>query len=254
MATRPSESAATSGGEGWFASTQWNVVLAAGDRQTPGAEEALEALCRAYWHPLYTYVRGTGHTPEDAQDLTQEFFARFLAKDSVILANRERGRFRTFLLTALKHFLVNERVRACRLKRGGGQPLLSLDFGQAESRCRLEPADSASPDRLYVKRWALTLLDRAFSRLSSDYAGSGRERLFDVLKDYIWGPNATASYAAIALELGMTEGAVKVNVHRIRRRFQELLRAEVAQTVAARGEIDEEPQDLIAALATPGGG
>jgi RNA polymerase sigma-70 factor (ECF subfamily) len=229
------------------------VVLAAGDQQTPGSEAALESLCRAYWYPLYVYVRHAGHPPEDAQDLTQEFFARFLAKSSVIHADPERGRFRTFLLTSLKHFLINERTKASRLKRGGGHQLLSLDLTQAESRYGAEPADTASPDRLYEKRWALTLLDRSVGELGRDYAASGRGRLFEVLKDYIWGQKEASGYAAIALELSMTETAVKVNVHRLRQRFRELLRAEVAQTVAAPAEIDEELRHLITVMGTPGG-
>ena len=230
-----------------FSTTHWSVVLAAGRDSSPSAREALQQLCLAYWYPLYAYVRRQGHTPEDAQDLTQEFFTRFLARNSVRLADRERGRFRTFLLSSLKHFLVDEWKRATREKRGGRETVLSLDELAAETRYASEPAHNESPDALFDKRWAATLMEQTMAKLAAEFASASRPVLFETLKMIVWGEQ-NKSYTETAELLGMTEGALKVAVHRFRQRYGELLRAEVANTVATPAEIDEEVRYLISAL------
>jgi RNA polymerase sigma-70 factor (ECF subfamily) len=231
-----------------FTTTHWSVVLAAGDLASPRATEALEQLCRGYWYPLYAYVRRAGHSVEDAQDLTQQFFARLLEKNYFALASRERGRFRSFLLTSLKNFLANEYHRETRLKRGGGQALVWLDGADAKQRFASEPIDADTPETLYEERWALTLLEAALSRLREEYAASGRGPLFDLLKPYVWGEKNAATYADIAAQLGLTEEAVKKAVQRMRLRFRDLLRAEIAQTVTTVGEAEEELRHLIEVL------
>ena len=223
-------------------------MLAAGHSSVPGAQEALETLCRTYWYPLYVYVRRQGQGPHDAQDLTQEFFARLLAKKHLRLADPDRGKFRAFLLKSLKHFLVNEWERARTQKRGGGQCVIPLDADMAESRYAAEPALALTLDQVYEKRWAVTLLEAVLAGLRESYAASGRLLVFETLKGFIWGEQATLAYTAVAPQLGLTEGAVKVAVHRLRSRYRELLRAEIAKTVATPGEVDGELQHLIAVL------
>ena len=231
-----------------FATTHWSVVLAAGNSSVPGAEEALEELCRAYWYPLYVYVRRLGRSPHDAQDLTQEFFARLLEKKYLRLADPDRGKFRAFLLKSLKHFLVNEWEKARTQKRGGGQSFIHLDAEIAESRYAAEPVQALSLDQVYEKRWALTLIEAVLTRLRESYAASEQLPVFETLKVFIWGEQTTLSYAEVAPPLGLTEGAVKVAVHRLRGRYRELLRAEISETVATPGEVDGELQHLIAVL------
>jgi RNA polymerase sigma-70 factor (ECF subfamily) len=231
-----------------FATTRWSMVLAAGHSSVPGAQEALEKLCRAYWYPLYVYVRRQGQSPHDAQDLTQEFFARLLEKKYLRLADPDRGKFRAFLLKSLKHFLVNEWEKGQTQKRGGGQCFIHLDAAIAESRYAAEPVQALTLDQVYEKRWAVTLIETVLARLSESYANAGRLTVFDALKAFIWGEQTTLSYAAVAQRLGLTEGAVKVAVHRLRARYRELLRAEIAETVATPGEVDEELQHLISVL------
>lgn len=231
-----------------FATTHWSVVLQAGQDHSPQAAEALESLCQAYWYPLYAFVRRQGHGPHDAQDLTQEFFSRFLALKYLRLADRNRGRFRTFLLTSLKHFLINEWNKANREKRGGGQHFISLDADQTEIRFRAEPADERSPDKAFERRWAMVLLDRVLDQLQTEFAAAGRGQLFDELKSTLTGQDHESSYAEIGQRLGMTEGNVKVSVHRLRRSFRELLREEIARTVEDSASVDEEMRDLFAAL------
>jgi RNA polymerase sigma-70 factor (ECF subfamily) len=233
---------------GQFATTHWSVVLAAGHSSLPGAQEALETLCRAYWYPLYVYVRRQSQSPHDAQDLTQEFFARFLEKKYLRLADPDRGKFRAFLLKSLKHFLVNEWEKARTQKRGGGQSVIPLDADLAESRYAAEPTQALTLDEAYEKRWAATLIEAVLAHLRESYAADGRLPVFETLKGFIWGDQATLSYADVAVPLGLTEGAVKVAVHRLRGRYRELLRAEVAKTVATPGEVDEELRHLIAVL------
>jgi RNA polymerase sigma-70 factor (ECF subfamily) len=231
-----------------FTTTHWSVVLAAGHSSAPGACEAMETLCRAYWYPLYAYVRRQGHPPEHAQDLTQEFFAHLLEKKCVAQADPARGRFRTFLLSALKHFLVNEWKRAARQKRGGGGVTLSWNVLAAEPRYAAEPLDNLTPEVLYERRWAVTLLDRVLDALRQEYVADDKGPLFDQLKGYVWGEQSAAPGAVAAARLGLSEGAVKTAAHRLRLRCRALLRAEIAHTVATPAEVDEELRHLLAVL------
>jgi RNA polymerase sigma-70 factor (ECF subfamily) len=235
---------------GRFATTQWSVVLAAAHGPSPGSAEALAALCHTYWYPLYAFVRRQGHRPEDAQDLTQEFFARLLEKDYLRVADAERGRFRCFLLAAFKHFLSKERDRAKALKRGEGLPALRLDFQVGEERYHREPAHDLTAEKVYERRWALTLLDQVLAAVEADYVRCGKHRLFDRLKGFLTSDRKADSYAAASQELAMTEGAVKVAVYRLRRRYRLLLRATISQTVAGPDEVDEELRHLSLALAS----
>ncbi|HRY51070.1 MAG TPA: sigma-70 family RNA polymerase sigma factor [Candidatus Paceibacterota bacterium] len=223
-------------------------MLAAGNSESPPAAEALEQLCRTYWYPLYAYVRRRGYSVEDAQDLTQEFFARVMKKGSFGLANPARGKFRTFLLHSLQNFLANDWKSAQRLKRGGGTPCLSLDVADAERRYANEPAAMLTPERAYEKRWALTLLEGVLVNLQQEYAQAGNGRVFEELADLLWGKDTSRSYAHIGEHLGMTEGATRGAMHRLRERFRERLRAEVAQTVADFREVDDELRHLIAVV------
>ena len=222
------------------------MILSAGD---PADPEALEALCRAYWRPLYTYVRRRGQSPHDAQDLTQEFFARLLAKNWVAQADRAKGRFRTFLLTAMDRFLANEWDRVRALKRGGGRPTLALDFADAETRFEVGIRRDATPEQAFERRWAITLLAQALGRLESEQQAEGHAALFAALKPSLAGDGAVLPYQELADQLGMTAGAVKAAAHRLRLRYRELLRAEIADTVATAGEIDAEMQHLFKVLA-----
>jgi RNA polymerase sigma factor (sigma-70 family) len=233
---------------GRFATTQWSLVLAAADAEDAHGREALAKLCQVYWYPLYAFVRRQGHGPHDAQDLTQEFFLRLLEKDYLGDVDRARGKFRSFLLVALKHFLSKEWARAKTLKRGGGQALISLDALSAEERYRREPEDNATPERLFEQRWALTLLDRVLSRLSEEYETAGKRALFEQLRGCLTGDSGLPPYAELAVRLNLTEGAVKVVVHRLRRRYRGVLRDEIAQTVADPAEIDDEIRELFSAL------
>jgi RNA polymerase sigma factor (sigma-70 family) len=235
-------------GETLFATTLWTVVAQARDGDSIQAREALERLCGSYWYPLYAHVRRQGHSREDAQDLTQEFFARLLAGNYISLADRNRGRFRTFLLTALKHFLINEWRKGNSLKRGHGQTIISLDQEAAESRFAAEPSMEQPPDALYDRRWAAVLLDRALAALSGEFEESSKRDSFERLKVFVWGEKNTLSYTAMAEQLGMSEGTVRVSVHRLRKRYGELLRAEIAQTVATPAEITEELRYLISVI------
>ena len=231
-----------------FTTTHWSVVLAAGQNADAQAAEALHQLCRTYWYPLYAYVRKRGHIPEDAQDLTQEFFALFLRKEYFRLADRARGRFRTFLLHALEHFLINEWKRAQCAKRGGGTTPLSLDVAAAEQRYTNEPAVTLTPERAYEKQWAATLLEQVLSKLKQEYAEAGNRRVFAELADLLWGKDGSVSFAEIGARLDMTEGAARGAMHRLRTRYRERLRREVAQTVAEPGEVDEELRYLISVV------
>ena len=232
-----------------FVTTHWSVVLTAGRSDTTRARNALARLCQTYWHPLYAYVRRLGNSPPDAQDLTQEFFARLLAKNYLADADESRGRFRSFLLTALKHFLANEWDKARAQKRGGGQIPVPIDPGSAETACGYEPADNLTAEKIYERRWALTLLDQVLRRLREEYVHAGREKLFEQLKPTLTEASRTVRYAEIAARLGMSEGAVKVAVHRLRLRYREVLRAEIADTVASPAEVEDELRNLFAALA-----
>jgi RNA polymerase sigma factor, sigma-70 family len=230
-----------------FTTTHWTVVRqAAGD--SPQAIAALETLARAYWYPLYAYVRRNGKSQHDAQDLTQAFFARLLERGYIQHADRNQGRFRTFLLSSLKNFLFNERERENREKRGGGQKVLSLDEETAETRLALEPFVEQPPDSLYDRGWAATLLERALTSLRAEFEQSGKLDLYERLKVFVWGDKSALSYAEMGVQLCMTEGAVKVSVHRLRQRYGELLRAEVAQTVSTPEEVNEELRYLVSVI------
>jgi RNA polymerase sigma factor (sigma-70 family) len=233
---------------GLFITTHWSVVIQAGQEYSPQSAAALENLCQAYWYPIYAYVRRRGHPVEDSQDLTQEFFARLLDHKYLRLADRNRGRFRTFLLTSLKHFLINDWCKAKREKRGGGRQIISLDAEETETRFRAEPADDRSPDKAFERRWAMVLLDRVLDQLQAEFAAARRRQLFEELKPYLTGEENESSYIEIGQRLGMTEANLKVTVHRLRRRYRELLRAEIARTVEDPAGIDEEMRNLFAAL------
>ncbi len=233
-----------------FKTTHWSVVLDAGARNSPRSEEALAALCQAYWYPLYVYVRRKGYEVDQAQDLTQEFFARLLEKHYLRQADPEKGRFRSFLLAAVKHFLATQRDRANAQKRGGGREALPLEIETAEGRYQREPPDNETPDRVFERRWALTMLDRALAALRHEYQQNGREDVFERFKDLLTAGRTEESYAQIGATVGMSEGAVKVAVHRLRRRFGECLRAEIAHTVQGAQEIDDEIRYLFSVLGT----
>jgi RNA polymerase sigma factor (sigma-70 family) len=234
--------------EAWFATTHWSVVLTAGRSASPGAQESLETLCRTYWYPLYAYVRRRGHAPEEAQDLTQDFFARLLEKNYFELADPARGRFRTFLLTALKHFLANEWKKARREKRGGGRAAISLEAAIAEQRYAAEPVERTNPEMVYERRWAATLLEGVLEALQQEWAAADKGWQFDELKAGLWGGSHAASYADIAVRRGTTEATIKMAAHRLRQRYRELLRAEIAHTVADPAEVDEELRHLIVVI------
>ena len=232
-----------------FEQTRWSIVIASRNTDdTTHARDALGKLCTTYWYPLYAFVRREGHDSTDAQDLTQEFFARLLEKNWLAAVDREKGKFRSFLLAAMRHFLANEWDRAHRLKRGGGVTTLSLDAHTAEERYAFEPADSMTADRLFERRWALTLLEQVLAQVRHEFAAAGREKLFDELKVALTG--GKVPYAEIAARLNLSEGAVRAAVHRLRLRYRDLLRSEIAETVATEDEIDAEVQHLFAALAT----
>ena len=249
MSKTTASSASSSSDPSAFVTTRWTVVLSARDPQSPHADTALETLCRAYWYPLYAYVRRLGHAPSDAQDLTQEFFFRLLEKEWLASVDREKGRFRTFLLVALKRFLANEWKRASRQKRGGNAAYLPLDTEIAESRYQAEPPLGLAADRLYERRWALTLLERTMGRLREEFDRAGKAAEFGQLKQFLTADKSAIAYAAIARDLGLTEGAARVAVHRLRRRFREVFREETAHTVAAAEDLDEELRHLLMAMA-----
>jgi len=231
-----------------FRTTHWTLVLKAGRQESSSADEALASLCRAYWYPLYAFVRRRGYDPAEAQDLTQEFFARLIEKRSLTVVERGRGQFRSFLLAALAHFLDNEWDKSQAVKRGGGCSIVSLDEQDAEDRYVHEPFHELTAEKLYERRWAITLLDRVVAALKSEFTASGEAAVFDALHAYLTETKATESYKDLAPKLGLTEGALRVKAHRMRRRFGELLRAEIAHTVSQPEEIDEEIRHLYAVL------
>ena len=236
-------------GRSRFATTHWSVVLAAGSPESSRYQQALETLCQTYWFPLYAYLRRHGYDTHQAEEYTQAFFARILEKQNLRLADPERGRFRSFLLATLKNFLADERDRARAKKRGGGRKILSIDVQEAESQYALEPADRLSPEKLFDKSWALTLLDRTMARLKAELASKNKQELFEHLKAHLTAEKGSVPYRSVAAELGMTEGSVRVAVHRLRRRYRKLLRDEIVHTVASKDQIDEEINNLFSALA-----
>ena len=231
-----------------FVTTHWSAILLAGGTASEQADTALDQLCRDYWYPLYAYVRRQGHAAHDAQDLTQGFFARFLERKHLRLADPERGRFRTFLLCSLKHFLINEWEKSRAEKRGGAHSMVSWDEQTAEGRYLVEPVDGLTPESIYEKRWAVTLLEKVLGRLRDKYTAEQKAPLFDVLKPYVWGDTITVGYDVLAARLGISVGALRVAMHRLRESYRELLRDEVSRTVASPADVDEELRHLVAAL------
>jgi DNA-directed RNA polymerase specialized sigma24 family protein len=231
-----------------FLTTHWSVVLAAKDTTSPGCSQALETLCRSYWYPLYAFVRSSGYSPHDAQDLTQGFFERLLAKEYLRVVDPEKGRFRTFLKMALKRFLVQKWERGKAAKRGGGEAALSFDTELAEQRFQSNPLHTLAPDVIYDRQWAFTLLGEATSRLEDEYAAAGKANDLKQLKPYLTEERGRIPYPHIAGALNTTEGAARVAVHRFRKRFRELFREVVAETVSEPGEVEQELRHVIEAL------
>jgi RNA polymerase sigma-70 factor (ECF subfamily) len=232
----------------YFQTTRWTVVLAAGKAQTPEADIALEKLCSTYWFPLYAYIRRRAHSREDAEDLTQAFFERFLAKNYLDGLHAERGRFRAFLLAALKHFLANERDKSQRQKRGGTIPHLSLDWQSADTQFQVATTAEPGPDASFDREWAVALLGKVIERLEQESAAIGRQRQFEELKIFLTAEKGALPHAAAAEALGVDEGAVRVAVHRLRKRYRELLRDEIAHTLSDPTRVDEEMRALFVAL------
>jgi RNA polymerase sigma-70 factor (ECF subfamily) len=232
-----------------FHTTHWTVVLAAGTEGTL-AHEALSSLCSTYWYPLYAFIRRQGATPHEAEDLTQEFFCRILKRDWLANVLPERGKFRSFLLTCLKNFLSNERERAGAQRRGGGRRPIPLDGESAETRYSMEPADPITPDILFERRWAFTLLERTMAKLRQEYSRNEKLDAFEELQGFLPGGQGTTSRAELAARRGVSAGAIDVAVHRLRQQFGALLRENVAQTVSSEAEVEEEIRYLMSALST----
>jgi RNA polymerase sigma-70 factor (ECF subfamily) len=234
----------------WFATTRWSIVLAAGDRADQRSVEALRSLCETYWYPLYGYARHRGLSRQDAEDLVQAFFTRLLEKDRLRDVGREGGTFRSFLLVSLKHFLVDDWKRKKAQKRGGDKTLLSLDVNteEAESRYQYEPVDTTTPERLFERNWAVTLLDTVFTQLQHEQRDRGRAEQFEHLKFCLSGQRSDIPYAELAANLHVSEASLKVTVHRLRQRYRELLRQEVAHTVSTPEEVEEELRYLFEVL------
>jgi len=230
-----------------FATTHWSVVLTAQD-ESPAAQEALEKLCRTYWRPIYSFVRRQGVGPEEAEDLTQGFFALLLERRDLSAVRKEKGRLRSYLLVSLKHFLADERRRAMAIKRGKGQRLIALEELRANERADMEPADPMTAERIYERRWASTLLEQVLRRLKDEYRAAGNAALFDRLKQLLPDEPGAPSQADIAAQLGMTENAVRQAFHRFRQRYQLLLRDEIAHTVATPSDIEDELRYLVSVL------
>jgi RNA polymerase sigma factor (sigma-70 family) len=239
---------AAGGGAGVFPNTHWSVVLAATQGNPPAAAAALDAICRAYWYPLYAYARRSGQSHADAQDLTQEFFRRLLEKRWLELVDREKGKLRTYLIVSLKHFMSNQWRRAQAQRRGGGQRLESFDTSLAESRYAAD-RQALAPDETYDRQWALALLDLTLVRLREEYGAAGRTGDFEALKECLMAARGGIDYAAMAGRLGVSEGTARVAVHRLRKRFREIFREEIARTLADGADLDAELRHLAAALA-----
>jgi RNA polymerase sigma factor (sigma-70 family) len=235
-------------GAGQFRSTHWSVVLAAGDSQSPQTSQALEKLCRAYWYPLYAFVRRQGWNPEDSQDLTQAFFAYLLEKKAFGKADPSKGRFRSFLLASLTNFLNNERDKLRRLKRGGGIEILPLEVERGEERYQAEPASKESPETIFERQWAQTVIEQVAARLNEEFTAAGQADRFGVLKDFLMGDSEHLSYADAGSRLGLSTTAVTSAIHRMRGRFRELFRAEIANTLDSPDNLDEEIRHLLNAL------
>ena len=232
----------------WFSTTHWSIVLQAQADSSPDAARALDALCRTYWVPLYSYVRQQGHSPHDAQDLTQEFFARFVGKDYLASVGREKGKFRSFLLKALNHFLADQRDRARAIKRGGGQTPVPLTEDEAERLYLANPGAGLAPDEAFEKRWATALLSEAFAKLQAESVAAGKGDRFERLKGFLEDGTDSGDYETLGAEMGLAANTIAASVHRLRQRYRELVRIEIANTVATPGEIQEEMRYLFAVL------
>ena len=232
-----------------FATTRWSVVLAAADQGHSHWAEALQTLCQTYWYPLYAYARHHGHQAQDAEDLTQAFLMKLVERNLAQVADRSRGRFRSFLLTSFKHFIADQRDRAQTQKRGGQARVFSLDFDAAETRYQCEPGHDATAADIFERRWALTVLDTVFRKLRDQYAAESKADLFEQLKPCLTQASAVVAYADLATRLSTSEGALRVAVHRLRKRYRDLLRAEIADTVADPAYVEDEIRHLFQALA-----
>jgi len=230
-----------------FATTHWSLVLEA-QGESPAAQDALEELCRTYWRPVYTFLRRQGVGPEEAEDITQGFFAQLLERRKFSALRKEKGRLRSFLLGSLKYFLADERRRAMAIKRGKGQRLIPLERLRVDERIEMEPSDPVTAEMIYERRWALTVLEHVLSRLKDEYQTAGNAALFDLLKQLLPDEPGSPSQADIAARLGMTENAIRQAFYRFRQRYQSLLREEIAHTVATPGDIEDELRHLIAVL------
>ncbi len=235
--------------QGWFATTHWSMVVSAGRGDAVRSREAMERLCESYWVPLYSYVRRRGYAPEDAQDLTQEFFTRLLGSNKVASADQQKGRFRSFLLTSLKHFLSDEWDKSRAQKRGGGAIHCSIHFDDGERTYELEPVNNVTPEQVFERRWALTLLDNVLHHLQAEHEAAGKGEQFRLLSPCLVGERTAQPYAELAEAMGLSEGAVKSAVHRMRARYRELLRKEISNTVVTEAEVDEELKYLFTVLA-----
>jgi len=235
-------------GRGRFATTRWSLILSAGEGSDDRAEEALAHLCEIYWHPVYAVIRRQGYGADDALDLTQEFFARVIEKNYFGAADPARGRFRGFLSTSVRHFLSNERDRAHAAKRGGHRQPVSLDVQTAEGWYQLEARDELTPEKLFDRSWTLVVMDRALSALERHYHSNGKQELYDALKGFLTGDSEGTAYAVVGRDLKMSEGAVKVAVHRLRRQFRDRLIEQISETVSSADEVDAELQHLLKSL------
>jgi RNA polymerase sigma-70 factor (ECF subfamily) len=248
MPERPEPAVTPTHAAAAFRTTHWSLVLQAADGRSPASARALEQLCRNYWYPLYAFARRQGHSPEDARDLTQEFFSHLLRTNALAQAGEEKGRFRSFLLASLKNLQANEWKKANRQKRGGDAVTFSLDEATAEERYQLEPADHLTPDRIYERRWVETLLERVLTRLREECDASGRTQRFEELKTFLLDDKGALPFAEAAARLSLSVGAVKGVVHRLRQRYREIFREEVAHTVSKEADIDREIRHLLQAL------
>jgi RNA polymerase sigma-70 factor (ECF subfamily) len=244
------ESTPTRGTPRVFATTHWSVVVAAGEGDSEGSRSALEILCQGYWYPIYVYVRRKGHEPESAQDLTQEFFAQLISKEHLKLADRKKGKFRTFLLAMLDHFLAREWSRAHRQKRGGKFTFISLDGQSPEDRYRIEPRHSETPEKNFERQWALTVLEKTMTALERECNSSSKASLFREAKALLTAGPESGTYTEMSRRLGMGEGAVRVAVHRLRERYGDLLWSEIAQTVERPADVQEEIRYLLNVLSS----
>src|SRR5215472_12368230 len=245
MTEEPSNPETQEGPARGFHTTHWSVVLAAGEEGSEQAAAALARLCQTYWFPVYAFIRKRGHSPEQAQDLTQDFFAGFLEKNYVAKAARERGRFRVFMMSSVQNFLYNQHDRAQAQKRGGGLALLSLDYQDAEQRYQVEPVEESDPATIFEQQWAASLLETILNRMREEFSAEGRAGLFDDLQAHLWADADSIPYSLLAQKSGLTESNLKTIAHRLKQRCRALLREEIAHTVAKPGDVDDELRHLM---------